>query len=106
MKNRKKLIYISGKYSAPEKEDVEQNIQLAAMYAKKYLKLGYSVHCPHMNTAHFNDIMEYYNFLRMDLEILNRCDIIVMIPGWKESKGARIEFIHAILTEKEIIYEV
>ena len=100
----KKLVYISGKYSGLPLE-IEDNINLASKYAKKYIKAGYSVHCPHMNTAHFDGLVQYKDFILMDLEILNRCDIIVMIPGWKKSRGARIEFLHAWLTGKEIIEE-
>jgi len=104
--NRHTLIYISGKYSAPSWEKVEQNIQFAAEYAKKYLRLGYSVHCPHTNTAHFTGTVPYMHFIRNDLEILSRCDVIVMIPGWRDSRGAKIELMHALFIGKRIIEEV
>ncbi|MBY0313648.1 MAG: DUF4406 domain-containing protein, partial [Phycisphaerales bacterium] len=34
-------------------------------------------------------------FIQGDLTIIDRCDGIVMIPGWERSEGARIELDHA-----------
>jgi len=39
------------------------------------------------------------------LEILNRCDVIVMAPGWPDSSGAMEELRFAKERGKEIIYE-
>ena len=99
------MVYISGPYSGPLHTIVE-NISFAAEYAMKYIKAGIAIHCPHKSNGGFCGLVPYMEFIRMDLKIIDRCDAIVMIPGWKKSRGARIEFLHAWRTGKEIIYEV
>ena len=42
--------------------------------------LGYTVICPHLNTAHFDGVVPDQRFLDGDLEILRRCDLMVMLP--------------------------
>lgn len=46
--------------------------------------------CPHANSAHMEDEIDLPNeaFLQGDLEILARCDAIVMTPDWAKSHGA------------------
>jgi hypothetical protein len=41
-------------------------------------------------------IVPDWRFLVGDIEILKRCDAIVMIPGWRKSEGARKEFDIAV----------
>ena len=79
------------------------NIRHAESYAKEYIKQGYAVICPHKNTAHFEGLVPYRDFIAADIEILSRCDAIVMIPGWKNSTGAKIEFLFAFFCGLEII---
>ena len=80
-----KIVYISGPYRAKTVWGVKQDIRHAEEYAVKYWKLGYAVICPHMNTAHLDGVVSEDFFLKGDLEILVRCDICVMIPGWQTS---------------------
>jgi len=83
------IIYLSGKYSG----DVKKNIQDARTVAASLWEIGYTVHCPHCNTANFEDLCSasYYDYIRGDLEILARCDAMVLLEGWQESKGAVTE---------------
>jgi len=100
-----KLLYISGKYTANSIWETQENIRIAEKYLIKYLNLGYAVHCPHKNTAMLDGIVGIDTSMNNDLEILKRCDCIVMLPDWKESKGANIEHSLAQDMHKEIIYE-
>ena len=34
----------------------------------------------------------YTDYMREDIKILARCNAICMLPGWKRSKGARLEY--------------
>lgn len=35
------------------------------------------------------------HFLAADMTVLRRCDLVVLVPGWQESAGARAEVAEA-----------
>lgn len=82
-------VYLSGKYSG----DVERNIAVARGVAIELWEKHFAVFCPHLNTANMeiDCRADYQDYIDGDLEILSRFDAIIMLPGWRESKGARIE---------------
>ena len=100
-----KLAFISGPYRADSEWEVLQNIRKAEKYAGKYWKLGYAVICPHKNTAFMGGLCPDETWLKGDLEILKRCDVIVMIPGSANSIGACDELDLALEMGIQVIYE-
>lgn len=46
--------------------------------------------------------MDYMEILEQCLELLYRCDEILMTPGWKESRGCRLEFACATAWGKKV----
>ena len=100
-----RLVYISGPYRAPTIWGMKQNIRRAEEYAIKWWSLGYAVICPHSNTNFFDGACKDSVWLEGDLEILSRCDICVMIPGWQTSEGAKKERDFAGEKGLEIVYE-
>jgi Domain of unknown function (DUF4406) len=48
--------------------------------------------CPHANTAHFDGLLTAEFWLEGTMELLERCDGAVFIPGWRASKGSRTEY--------------
>lgn len=91
-----KLAYVSGPYSSPSDWGRQKNIQAMADVAHDLWAMGIAVINPNGNTAHFGgpDI-PYETFLEGDKIMVERSDLIVMLPGWEMSKGAGIEFRHA-----------
>ncbi len=53
-------------------------------------RLGYQVE----NPAEHGEIpgFEWADYLRLDLQKLLTCQAIALLPGWMDSKGARLEF--------------
>lgn len=100
-----KLAFISGPYRASSSYKVQQNIYRAELIAKKYWKLGYAVICPHKNTSLFDCILPDEVWLEGDLEILSRCDVIVMMQNWRDSVGATEELKFARDMGMEIIFD-
>jgi len=100
-----KIAFISGPYRPSNGKTVLENIRNAEKYAIKYWRLGYAVICPHLNTAHFDGLCPDHVWLDGDLEILKRCDVIVMIPGYWKSSGAIKEFQLAHKLGLEVIHD-
>ena len=99
------LAYIVGPYRSDTIHGIVQNIRRAEKYAAKYWQLGYAVICPHKNTALFDGIAPDSVWLDGDIEILKRCDTIVVTPGWENSSGSINEIKIAEQLGKNIIYE-
>jgi len=87
-------IYISGPYAAdpPKKRDL--HIQRAREAAAILLRKGHWPFCPHTMTAHFD---EYFPdippmvYLAADLAWIPLCHSMLMLHGWRYSKGATAE---------------
>ena len=100
-----KLVFISGAYRNGGYAGVETNIQHARKEAVKLWQMGYAVICPHLNTAHFDGLCPDDIWLKGDLEILKRCDVIYMLNNWHNSQGAKAELELAQQKGLEVIYE-
>ena len=100
-----KLVYVAGKYRDSTPFKIAANIRVAAEVALKWWKRNCAVICPHMNTAFFDGEADDSVWLKGDLEMISRCDIIVMLPNWRNSHGAMVEHNVAAAEHKEIIYE-
>lgn len=96
------LIYVAGPYrrfvdNRGKVHKVADNIQAAHEATRKLIRKGYAVHCPHKNTAGFEEYPEFTDkdFLIMDLEILSRCDALFLLPYWSYSGGTKLELAWA-----------
>ena len=101
---RKIIVYVAGKYSG----DISGNIHKARQTAIKLWELGYTVFCPHLNTVHFeiDCKCQYDDYILGDLEILERCDVILMLDNWESSRGAMSEHEFAELKKIPIFYKI
>lgn len=94
------IAYLAMPYRASTPNGIYENIQLAREEAVRLWSIGLAVYCPHMNTALMDGVVEDQKFLDFGLEMVNRCDIIVMGLGWRTSKGAIAEREYAISLNK------
>lgn len=90
----KPIIFISGPFRG--KPNIEwnrqQNVRAAEAASLFVWRNGGIAICPHKNTEHFDGAADDSIWLDGDLQILQRCDGIYLIPGWESSSGARSEF--------------
>lgn len=105
-----RLVYVAGPLRAPAElreadakaaqQMVDANVLAAKESAQALWKAGVPVICPHTNT----DIFEgqrpdghetVADWIGGDLVMLRRCDAILMLPGWTESEGAKMEYQEA-----------
>jgi len=93
-----KIVYLAGPYLGRDYNEIEENIRVAEKAAIELWNLGYGVFCPHLNTAHFECKSKAppENYLECDLQIMQSCDMVVMLPGWWDSPGACKERRHAM----------
>jgi len=104
MRERMKVLYVAGPYRAATVSGIVANIRAAEKVAVEFWQKGYAVICPHKNTALFDGLAPDFVWLQGDLEMLRRCDVIVMIPGWENSTGAKAELAEAERLGLEVIY--
>lgn len=99
---RNVLVYVAGPYSAYEGKTRDENIEDARKTSAMLWEAGYTVHCPHLNTAKFDDFCNcsWEDYINGDLVILGRCDVLFLFGDWKESKGTLIEV--CVAQEREI----
>ena len=86
-----RLAYVAGPYRAASESAVVRNIRNAEAVAAELWKAGLAVICPHMNTALMGGICSDDVWLRGDLVMLERCDLVVLVPGWQASIGTLAE---------------
>jgi hypothetical protein len=88
------IVYTAGKYSG----NIDENIANARKVAIDLWEMGHAVICPHLNSAHMELDCKatWEDYLKGDLEIISRVDAVVMLEGWKDSPGARMEREYAL----------
>jgi hypothetical protein len=90
-----KIVYIAGPFRGPSAWHIAENVRNAERLALDVWRAGAAALCPHLNTANFQGAAPDDLWLRGDLELLSRCDAVLLAPGWERSEGARAEYQHA-----------
>jgi nucleoside 2-deoxyribosyltransferase len=105
-----KTIYISGPMSNIPNSNLE-----AFDEAEKQLKqLGFNVLNPHkiceeLNIRFFEmgKIPEYEDYLKEDIiQMLSKCDTVLVLPGWRGSKGSKLEIANAIACGLDVVFDI
>ena len=90
-----KLVYVAGPFRGPNNWEIEQNIRRAETLALEVWRAGYACLCPHTNTRFFQGAAPDEVWLQGDLEMVRRCDAVLLTPDWARSTGARAERLFA-----------
>jgi len=98
------VVYVAGPISAETGYQVEMNIRAAEEVARDLLNLGFAPICPHSFERFHQGLLDYDDWMRVDLEILSRCDAIFMVHGWEGSKGSMTELNWAHQNDYPIFY--
>ena len=91
---RQPIMFVAGPYRAPSFEEIEFNVLRAAEWAGQVKLRGWTPLCPHTN-SHAISLCLFLEFgpahpswLKDSLALLERCDGLLLIPGWEGSEGA------------------
>ena len=78
------LVYVAGPYTRP---DPVLNTRDAVLAADQVLELGAVAFVPHLSLLHHAiSPKPYEDWIRIAMQMLSRCDVVLRIPG--ESPGA------------------
>ena len=97
-------IYLSGKITGREKDDYTRQFARAEQF---YKSGGFDVVNPVKIGEEIlkrNPKATYSEIMAADLKALAECTHIVLLEGWEESKGAKMEKAEAEKTGLEIMY--
>lgn len=89
------VVYVAGPFRGPNSWAIEQNIRRAEELSLEVWRMGVAAICPHTNTRFFQGAAEDKVWLEGDLEILKRCDALILVPGWENSSGTQAEVAQA-----------
>lgn len=84
---KNKTIYLSGKIAGLPCDEVRKNFDLAK--TQIYLSQGHVTIVDPSKLPKTQNSWSHY--LLRDLQILQDCDAIAMLPNWKDSNGAKVE---------------
>lgn len=92
------LVYIAGRFAGDTPEAHEANVAHAAGYRAQVAALGAYPVCPHTNTQGLGGPLGQGENRAMtefwydgSCELLRRCDALLLIPGWEQSRGSQRE---------------
>lgn len=91
-------VYICGPYRNSTREGVQMNITSALQVAKLASLKGWAALCPHANSGHLDAIapeLDDQFWLDATMELMRRCDAVVLCPGWQRSEGSKGEIAEA-----------
>ena len=103
------VVYVAGPYRASIRAGVELNIQSARLTGMHCCLKGWSPVIPHANTGGLDEIQPGITdqfWLDATLELMRRCDAVVLCPGYSLSEGTQAEMTEARRLGMDIYYRV
>jgi hypothetical protein len=91
-----KAVFIAGPFRGANAWEVERNIRRAEELAFAVAEAGAMPLCPHTNTRFFDGTLTDEFWLEGTMEMMRRCDAVMMVDGWRRSTGATTEHDEAV----------
>lgn len=89
-------VYVAGPYRAPTTWGIHQNIQEAKRWGLEIAKMGANPFVPHANTGYYDGELPEEFWLEADIEWLDFCDCLFVLPNSQSSEGTlgEIRYCH------------
>ena len=97
--NKPSKVFISGPMTGYD--DYNRKAFIAMEMSLK--ELGYSVFNPAW--LKFDENWDHDSIMKIDISALEQCDAIVMLKGWGQSKGSKMEYSFAVKNRKIVMEE-
>ncbi len=101
-----RVIYIAGPFTAPNAWGIEQNVRAAEALGLEVAQLGAMPLIPHANTRFFHGVGGDINWYEGTLELMRRCDAIIVRAGSEDSKGVRAEIDEAWRLKIPVFHDI
>ncbi len=102
-----KVVYVSGAISAPTAWKVEQNVRRAEELSLEAWKTRrIAPICPHAMCRFYDGELPHEVWLAGDLEVISRCDAVLVVPGSEDSRGTRAEVAFASSAGVPVFYSL
>lgn len=85
------LIYVAGPYRGPSAWSIERNVRLAEEAALELWRMGHVAVCPHAMTRYYQGSLPDHVWLDGLLELMRRCDAVLLVGNWRLSPGSVAE---------------
>lgn len=90
-----RLVFIAGKFFGANAWQIACNVHAAEAAALRVAELGGMPVCPHSLGRSVVGVLPETFWRAGCLELLGRCDGILLLPGWTQSQGASAESDYA-----------
>lgn len=101
-----KVVYVAGPFRAPTPWEQEQNVRRAEEASLRVWKAGLVAICPHTQTRFFQNSAPDQYWLEGTLEMMRRCDAVLVLPGYEKSVGTLGEITEATLLGIPVFYNI
>lgn len=101
-----KIVYVAGPFRGPSNWAVQNNVRNAEALSLLVAEAGAMPLCPHKNTQHFDGLLTAQFWIDGTLELLRRCDAMVLVPNWQSSSGTRGEVAEATRLGLPVFHDV
>lgn len=86
-----KVVYVAGPFRARTPFAIEKNVRRAEELALTVCALGAVALCPHTMYRFYQGQFQDRYWLDAGLELLRRCDAVILVDGWESSAGTKAE---------------
>ena len=89
------MVYIAGPYRAKHPYQIQQNINVAWAHGVEVCKFGAYPVVPHLSTMHMEGLATPEFFIEATLELMRRCNAVLICPNFADSQGTMGEIKEA-----------
>lgn len=93
--HRKPVVYVAGRFRSADGWKINENVFAAEKAGREVAALGAMPLVPHSIGAHMAGTEDDTFWLTGTLELMRRCDAVLVLPGYQESQGAMGEIAEA-----------